>query len=102
MLGSHIFYTQKYVSITFNIGGIDVSRSFKKNPIIKYAGYGKPGKTIANRIVRRKKRELPVKGMTHRKMYQTWNINDVVSRWTRDEAIQAGMLEEWERLYHRK
>lgn len=78
-----------------------MSRSFKKTPIIKYAGYGKFGKRQANKRVRQSQ-DISGKGTHHKKLYQTWDINDVVSHWSREEAIEAGMLEEWERFYHRK
>lgn len=80
-----------------------MGKSYKKTPIIKYAGYGKFGKKQANKKVRRlAMSQSSRKGAFHKRLYQTWNINDVVSHWTRDEAIEAGMLDVWERLYHRK
>ena len=78
-----------------------MGKSYKRTPIIKYAGYGKFGKKQANRRVRHSDL-IASKGTQHKKLYQTWDINDVVSHWTREAAEAAGMLDVWERLYHRK
>jgi hypothetical protein len=53
-----------------------MSRSFKKVPIVKYGGYGKFGKQLANKKVR--KIDLS-DGNNYRRIYESWNIFDVVS-----------------------
>lgn len=78
-----------------------MGKSFKKTPIIKYAGYGKFGKRQANKKVRRSFAGSG-KGAGYRKVYPTWYINDMVFYWTRKDAEKIGMPEEWEKLYHRK
>ena len=96
---------QRGASAGLNRGrGADMSRSFKKTPIYKDGGYQSDGKRIANRKVRRApnvtfstgKRKL------YKKIYETWDINDYVIRWTRRDAEKIGRLKEWERCCHRK
>ena len=79
-----------------------MSKSFKKTPIIKYAGYGAYGKKLANRKVRRTHNEIFTKGNLYRRMYQTWNINDCISHWPQKEAEKSGKTDVWEKFYHRK
>ena len=76
-----------------------MSRSYKKHPIIKYAPQsGKYGKREANQKVRRDSKnnpeEAPLKGKSYKKQYSTWEIHDVVTRWTLREAIDAWYEEE--------
>ncbi len=79
-----------------------MSRSFKKTPIAKCAGYGAYGKKLANRKVRHTKEDLPANGKSYKKMYETWDINDCITRCTREDAERCEMVEVWEKLYHRK
>lgn len=79
-----------------------MSRSFKKTPVAKCAGYGAYGKKLANRKVRHAPDTVTANGKSYRKMYETWDINDCVTRWTREEAEKCGMTEVWEKIYHRK
>ena len=67
-----------------------MSRSYRKNPIIKDNGEGKKDKkAIANRRVRRKLNNPDygiANGKAYRKEYNSWDIADNVSRFTEDEA----------------
>lgn len=79
-----------------------MSRSFKKTPISKSAGYGAYGKKVANRKVRHARINVLANRKSYRKMYETWNINDCITWWTREDAERCKMIDEWERFYHRK
>lgn len=80
-----------------------MSRSFKKTPMTKCAGYGTYGKKLANRKVRHARNDVAANGKSYRKMYETWNINDFISRCTRKDAERCGMNRDaWEKFYHRK
>ena len=66
-----------------------MSRSRKKNPIYKYAPSSKRGgaklaKRMANKKIRRSL--YLSNGKYFRKVYQTWDIHDIVSRWTWEMA----------------
>lgn len=61
-----------------------MSRSYKKNPIVKDGRSGKVGKRFANKKVRRYKGELP-DGKAYRKLYESWDIHDWVFRETLQE-----------------
>ena len=69
-----------------------MSNSYKKNPIIKENGKSKKTqKQIANRTVRRKIKGDGLElsdGNSYKKVYNSWNIADFVSRWTEKEATQ--------------
>lgn len=81
-----------------------MSRSFKKTPISKCAGYGAYGKKLANRKVRHNKNDMFANRSRnlYKKVYETWDINDCIIRWTRKEAKESGMIDDWEKFYHRK
>jgi len=65
-----------------------MSRSHKKNPILKYAPNSNIGQKFANRRVRRYKGELPTKGYGFlKKIYDPWNVHDHVQRETLREAL---------------
>lgn len=68
-----------------------MSRSFKKHP---YCTDGRGGrkqwKRIANKIVRNYKNNL-ADGKNYKKLYESWNIHDYISRWSWSEAKK-----EWE------
>ena len=72
-----------------------MSRSYRKNPIIKDNKRGsKTAKAHANRCFRRSTSKLEVhagKSAVHRRYTESWNIHDYVSRWTRSKAER-----EWE------
>jgi len=88
-----------------------MSRSYKKNPIIKDNGKGKKDmKAIANRAVRRKLNDPEYEiadGKAYKKEFESWNIADYVARWTKEEAIaeydkrcveEDGFRKEWPTL----
>lgn len=59
-----------------------MSRSFKKNPIIKIAPKrGKIGKKFANRKIRRSKKEI-CNGKHYCKFYEQYDIHDYIWRKT--------------------
>ena len=73
-----------------------MARSFKKHPVLKYAPVrGRIGKCFANRKVRRNKGGIS-SGNAYRKLYETWDIHDVVDRTTINEH-----LERWGRWIYR-
>ena len=63
-----------------------MSRSYKKTPIWKDRGTGKPGKQWANRTVRNYK-SIISNGSSYKKLFCKWDIHDWVSRQTLDEVI---------------
>jgi hypothetical protein len=83
-----------------------VSRSYKKNPYLKYNGRerSKKAKRTANKAVRRHiKKELdnvPEEGSWHRKLTESWDIYDVISYCPNAED----WLDEndWKKYYWRK
>ena len=74
-----------------------MSRSYKKHPIIKYAG-NKDYKKRFNRKLRRTTKidDIP-NGNAYKKMNESWEINDIVSRYTWPQYKL--MSEEWDRYY---
>lgn len=66
-----------------------MSRSVKKHPIIKFAPrQGWIGKRFANKKVRRFAGEIP-NGKAYRKLYESWEIHDCVSRETLNEYLKS-------------
>jgi hypothetical protein len=69
-----------------------MSRSYKKTPVIKDNGKSKKiSKTFAVRKTRRKLKNLDYEiadGKAYRKEFESWEIADYVSRWTKEKAIQ--------------
>lgn len=66
-----------------------MSRSYKKNPVVKDAN-DRAMKRLANRTVRRRIKDdedMPAR-LQHKKMTESWMISDYKSRMTREEAIQ--------------
>ena len=66
-----------------------MSRSYKKNPVVKDAN-DKAMKRIANRTVRRSlkdEEDMPAR-LQHKKMTESRMISDYKSRMTREKAIQ--------------
>ena len=70
-----------------------MSRSYRKNPIRKSHDGGKEMKRIASKAVRRQK-ELPLKGSSYKKIFNSWNLNYYISYWPLEEAIEAWYEEE--------
>lgn len=69
-----------------------MSRSYRKHPVVKDNGKSKKqDKTLANRIVRRKLKDPEydlADGKSYKKEYESWNIADYITRWTKEEAIK--------------
>ena len=64
-----------------------MSRSRKKHPILKDGGKSsKSQKKMANRAVRNYKEEIP-SGSAYKKVYPSYDINDYVSYWSKEDAI---------------
>lgn len=70
-----------------------MSRSYRHSDIVKQQNT-KGMKQYANRKVRRcyKNDDLPMKGKSYKKLFQSWDICDWKWIWTKQEAI-----EEWNR-----
>lgn len=70
-----------------------MSRSYKHTPIVKDGGKSsKKNKQLANRKVRRiinRNIDIILKGNDHKKVVETWDINDYVTRFTEKEAIEV-------------
>ena len=65
-----------------------MSRSYKKNPIYTDRNDGaKYWKRQANRRVRHYKGELQYN--KYKRIYNSWEIHDWVSRWSSDEALKS-------------
>lgn len=75
-----------------------MSRSIKKNPVVKDGDSGTFGKKLANKKVRRTD-DVPMKGKGYRKVFNSWEIHDYSSRWTKEEAIEMWREEERDRYY---
>lgn len=69
-----------------------MSRSRKKNPITKDGNSQKRNKKrIAEKQVRNYLKQHPeetLQGKSYRKVWESWEIADYVSRYTREEAIK--------------
>ena len=61
-----------------------MSRSYKKNPVVKDGRSGKVGKRFASKKVRRYKGIIP-NGNTYKKLYESCNIHDYAFRETYQE-----------------
>lgn len=74
------------------IGGYYImSRSKRRTPIVKDHNSGKWGKKQANKKVRREK-DFDGKGSSYKKIYNSWDIHDYISYYSKEEAIN-----DWER-----
>lgn len=65
-----------------------MSRSYKKYP---YYTDGSPGTTkemkrFANKKVRQYKKDINKKGNSYKKIFETYDIHDWISRWSWEEA----------------
>lgn len=66
---------------------IKMSRSFKRNPIIKCAGLGKGGRKFANKRVRH---DLEIgDGSNYKKLYDRYNIYDVITNLFRRKTVDG-------------
>ena len=102
-----------------------MSRSYRKNPIIKDNGKSKKEmKSLANRKIRRKLNDPDFNmadGKAYKKEFESWDIADFISRWTKEDAIKEyeskskkypwfkeewptleDYLNYWEKTMHRK
>lgn len=75
------------------MGGVQtvMSRSYRKNPILKDGGRSsKKNKQLANRKVRRElNRDVSEESLSKvqpKKMYESYDVNDWISRYTKEEA----------------
>jgi len=90
-----------------------MSRSYKKHPYYTDGRKSNPKdmKRIANRCVRRRDKRvvsgylyqelnyrdaLLLDGMTYKKFYNSWEIHDWISRWTKIQAILAWEHPQWQ------
>lgn len=67
-----------------------MSRSYRKTPILKETGKKKK-RTLANRKVRRKLNNPNYEladGRAYKKVFESWDISDYVTRLTLNEAIE--------------
>ena len=82
-----------------------MSRSYRKNPILKDGGNSsKSKKRVANQTVRRQylDTDFPVKGNYYKKLFPQYDINDFIYYWSLEEAIVEYNSEEEEGWRHQK
>ena len=89
-----------------------MARSYKKHPYCTdgHCRTTKEIKQIANRCVRRRNKRivfgylyrelnyrdtLPLDGMSYKRFYNSWDIHDWISRWTKAEAIHKWEHPHW-------
>lgn len=65
-----------------------MSRSYRKEPIIKCCPSSSIGKRFANRRVRRYTKELS-DGCSYRRLYSSWDIHDYVCRVTINDHLES-------------
>lgn len=79
-----------------------MSRSYRKNPIVKDNGKSKKEmKSLANRKVRRKLNDPDFNiadGKAYKKEFESWDIADFISRWAKEDAIKE--YESKSKKYH--
>lgn len=64
-----------------------MSRSYKKNPIYTDRPDGaKYWKRLANKKVRRKNNHF-LKGNKYKRIFNSWEIHDYISRWSKYQAL---------------
>ncbi len=81
-----------------------MSRSYKKNPFLKYGGCSRFGKRQANKAVRRYIKanldNTQLKGSLYKKIYNSYDIYDVVSYCPKNDSFWwVKRPYHWERLY---
>lgn len=79
-----------------------MSRSYKRTPIIKYCGNSRFGKRQSSKKVRKSDRKLLLKGSQYKRLFETWNINDIVQFYSLKEAEKRGNIEHWKKYFYRK
>ena len=97
-----------------------MSRSFKKTPISKDNEKSSArNKALANRAFRRRNKSTLYQRKTYKKCYDSWEIHDYVSLYTKEQAIEdyfrhqrryirigyptlESWLNYWEKCYRRK
>ena len=72
-----------------------MSRSYKKTPVMKCCGDRRYEKRQANK-------KVLYRGKQYRKLYESWDINDVIVFWSRNDAKKSGELDVWKKWYYRK
>lgn len=75
-----------------------MSRSYKKNPIVKSHDNIRTKRDAAKAVRRASGDVYPTKGSAYKRAINSWEINDYVSRFTREEAIEhyyARQDDEW-------
>lgn len=74
-----------------------MSRSYKKHPIIKYGGF--INKRLANHRVRQYMKRFDDEGALpksfSKRIVETWDINDIKDRMSKEEAINF-----WKKTYN--
>lgn len=83
-------------------GDAMMSRSYKRTPVMKCCGDSRYGKRQANKKVRRSDKSVLYKRKQYRKVYDSWDINDVVLYWSKRDAEKSGELDDWKKYYYRK
>jgi len=83
-------------------GDAMMSRSYKRTPVMKCCGDSRYGKRQANKKVRRSDKSVLYKRKQYRKVYESWDINDVVLYWSKRDAEKSGELDDWKKYYYRK
>lgn len=85
-----------------------MSRSYKKSPVIKDMDSGRFGKRLANKKVRRFKNDIK-SGKSYKKIFETYNIHDFVSRYSYKDYLkkhkpedEKEVYEKWAKYYKRK
>jgi len=64
-----------------------MSRSYKRNPVYTDRTHGaKYWKRVSNKKVR-KSNNVFLKGNKYKKIYNSWNIHDYISRWSKEQAL---------------
>lgn len=85
-----------------------MSRSFKRNPILKDNKNGrKLAKRQANKKVRRHLKDnfnLTLRGKLYRKIYNSYDIYDYISRCSKEESRYYNFKDnyDWEKYYYWK
>lgn len=87
-----------------------MSRSFKKNPFLKYGGYRpkwwakRQSSKAYRRFLKSNLDDSPPKGYFYRRIFNAYDVNDIVSYFAYKDLIEGSVFseEEWFRWYYRK
>lgn len=79
-----------------------MSRSYKRTPIIKYCGDSRFAKRQSSKKVRKSDGNLLLKGNQYKKLFESWNINDIIQFYSLKEAEKLGNIENWKKYFYRK